>query len=138
MFNKGLFLLKRNTEWSIFFPNLPYLVLLDMIILVGFWTYGEHLFLNQLLRSQYTFVEGNTKVEKNSILIRNFSHGVKGIPTTVHPWAQSILSEASPGHKEFILRPSMDPGLSSQVFYGFCQGQGWDTGLCCSKLSLVW
>ena len=61
-----------------------------------------------------TFVEENIQLRKR--LIQKFSHGVKGILTSVHPWAQGILTKAIPGYKAFLLRPSMDPGLSYQVF----------------------
>ena len=94
------------------------------LIIWGFWAKNfrllakffqkgcQNLVLNRLLDSYYIFVE-NTKPKK-SILIRNFCNGVQGILTAVHPWAQGIFNKAIPGHRAFLLRPSMEPGLSWQ------------------------
>ena len=57
--------------------KLPYLVLLDEIILVVFWTDLKRL-VPKLLYSYNIFVEKNTKSREKSILIRNFCNGVQG------------------------------------------------------------
>ena len=47
-FCNDLICLERITKWNNFSPKLPYLVLLDKIILVVSWTYAKRLFLNRL------------------------------------------------------------------------------------------
>ena len=103
---------EKKYKMKQFFSKVTYLVLLDKINYIVFWTVATSLVMNQVLDSYYIFVEENTKPRKKSILIRNFYNKVQGILTTVHLWEQGILSKAIPEHRAFLVKPSMEPGLS--------------------------
>ena len=60
--------------------------------------------------------------------VNALSDGVQDILNTMHPWKYGILTKAIHGPRAFL----------PNFCYGFCQGQGWGTGLCRSKLSLGW
>ena len=138
MFCNGLICLKRKTKCSKFVSKLSYLVLLDKIILVVFWPYAERLFLNGLLESCYIFVVESTKLRR------------KASCSEISPLGcRTMALRFIPGHRPFLLRPSLGTELSyyshswtqgflNKFFYGFCQWQGWGTGLCPSKLSRGW
>ena len=55
----------------------------------------------------------------------------------VHPWAQGILTKAIHGPMAFLLRPSMDQGLSLQVLVtGFARDRAGVQG--CAVVSYQW
>ena len=117
--------LKRSAKWNIFFfistinTKLPYLVLLEKIIPVVFLTNAKRLVLNWLLDS-------STMLLKKTQFFFKKASGSEISATRCMLFSLRCI----PGHKGFLLRPSMDPGLSNQVLVAdFCQQQGWGRGL---------
>ena len=98
-------------------------MLYDKISVVVFWTYAKRLF-NRLLDSSYIFVGENTNLKKKAHWSQNFSHEVQYILTTMHLWAQGFFTKAISVHRAFLLRPSMEPGFSCQIFItGFAKNR---------------
>ena len=69
-----------------------------------FWAHAKCLVLNWLLDSCYIFVEENTKLKINASWFKTSRMG-----------NNAFLLQCIPGHKAFLLKPSLDPGLSYQV-----------------------
>ena len=99
MFCNGLNCFERKIKCSNFVPKLSYLVLLDKIILVVLWPYAERLLLNGLLESCSIFA--STKLGRKASRSKNSPMGCR-----------TMSLQFIPGHRPFLLRPSLGTGLS--------------------------